>query len=168
MVGAKERRCHMPTESIHFKSVPGAEERHDQGRGQDGCGVDLDVSSYDLWDWFCAYLPLPDLDLGDMIVDLLLAVHELVEINEVLKKGVTTAKDAIINNTEKVEDAHLKVTMIELMVARAIGAKEHIQGLLLDIERWSTKKALSETRRGYRDLLREAKVYLYQLSHRAK
>ncbi|MCU0852220.1 MAG: hypothetical protein MUC90_03040 [Thermoplasmata archaeon] len=58
-------------------------------------GVDLDVTADQLWEYFETDLPVPDISLGEVILNPLLVVHELVEIDEVLKMGLR------IGNIEK-------------------------------------------------------------------
>ena len=129
------------------------------------CGIDVDVTADQLWDWFETDLPVPDIELGDVVVNPLLVVHELVEIDEVLKMGLTITKDVIIRNPEKVDDAHLKAARVELAVAEAISATEHIRELTKAIEKWCVDKALSEMRRAeYRHLLDEARESLARLT----
>jgi hypothetical protein len=128
------------------------------------CGVDIDVSAEQLWDWFDTELPVPDIELGDVVIDPLLVVHELVEIDEVLKMGLKLTKDVIIKNPEKLDDAHIKAAEIELMVAKSIGAVDHIESRIKDMERWCVEGTLSELReKEYRQLLVQAKDYLRHL-----
>jgi hypothetical protein len=128
------------------------------------CGVDIDVSAEQLWDWFDTELSVPDIELGDVVIDPLLVVHELVEIDEVLKMGLKLTKDVIIKNPERVDDAHIKAAEIELMVAKSIGAVDHIESRIKDMERWCVEGTLSELReKEYRQLLVQAKDYLRHL-----
>jgi hypothetical protein len=128
------------------------------------CGVDIDVSAEQLWDWFDTELSVPDIELGDVVIDPLLVVHELVEIDEVLKMGLKLTKDVIIKNPEKLDDAHIKAAEIELMVAKSIGAVDHIESRIKDMERWCVEGTLSELReKEYRQLLVQAKDYLRHL-----
>jgi hypothetical protein len=129
------------------------------------CGVDVDVTADQLWDWFDTELPIPDIELGDVILDPLLVVHELVEIDEVLKMGLVITKDIVIRNPKKIDDAHLKATRVELMVAKSVGATEHLKDRILDIEKWCQDKTLTESRRAeYRDLLDQAKKCVSHLT----
>ena len=132
------------------------------------CGVDLNVTADQLWEWFDTELPVPDIELGDVIVDPLLVVHELVEIDEVLKMGLAITKDVIVKNPKKIDDAHLKATKIELMIARSLGAVEHIEDRIHSIESWCEDETLTALRRKeYRELLAEAEGCLKALKHRA-
>ena len=129
------------------------------------CGIDVDVTADQLWEWFETDLPVPDIELGDVIVNPLLVVHELVEIDEVLKMGLTITKDVIVRNPGKIDDAHLKAARIDLAVAETIRATEHLKEMTKSIERWCLEKTLAETRRAeYRQLLFDAKKTLASLT----
>jgi hypothetical protein len=131
------------------------------------CGLDVDATTEDLIEWFDTELPIPDIALDDIVIDPLLVVHELVEIDEMLKMGLTLAKDIIKKNPEKVDDAHLKAAEIEMRIAHSIGAAEHLRDRIKDIESWCVNKALSESRRAdYRRLLTTTKDYLSELEHK--
>ncbi len=131
------------------------------------CGLDVDATTVDLIDWFATDLPIPDITLGEVVMDPLLVVHELVEIDEMLKMGFTLAKDVIMRNPEKVEDAHLKAAEVEMRIASEIGAAEHIRDRIKDMERWCVDKALSEGRKAeYRRLLATTKEYLSDLERK--
>lgn len=130
------------------------------------CGLDVDATTEDLIEWFDNELPIPDIALDDVVVNPLLVVHELVEIDEILKMGFTLAKDVIMKNPEKVEEAHLKAVAVEMKIAHSIGAAEHLGDRVKDIECW-LDKTLSESRRAdYRRLLATAKDYLSDLERK--
>jgi hypothetical protein len=130
------------------------------------CGIDVDATAEQLWDWFGADLPVADTEeLGDIIVNPLLVIHELVEIDEMLKMGYAITKDVIVRNPDEVDKAHLAAARVELKVAKAIGATDHIRGLLAAIERWCVDETVPEARRGeYRRLLKEAAETLAELT----
>ena len=131
------------------------------------CGLDVDATTEDLIEWFDTELPIPDIALDDIVIDPLLVVHELVEIDEVLKMGLTLAKDIIKKNPEKVEDAHLKAAAIEMKIAHSIGAAEHLRDRIKDMESWCVDKALSEScRADYRRLLTTTENYLSDLERK--
>lgn len=127
-------------------------------------GIDVDVTADQLWEWFETDLPFPDISLGEIVLNPLLVVHELVEIDEVLKMGLVITKDVIMRNPEKVDDAHLIAAKIELLVARNLGAAEHIKERIINIESWALDKTISEGRRAdYHRLLAEAKDALSRI-----
>lgn len=128
------------------------------------CGIDVDTTTEDLIDWFDTELPFPDITLGEVVIDPLLVVHELVEIDEMLKMGFALTKDVIMKNPEEVDDAHLKAAGIEMKIAHSIGAAEYIRDRIKDMEGWCIDKALAESRRAdYRQLLKTTKDYLSEL-----
>jgi len=131
------------------------------------CGLDIDATTDDLIDWFDTDLPTPDITLGEVVINPLLVVHELVEIDEMLKMGLTLAKDIIKKNPEKVDDAHLKAAAVEMKIAHSIGAAEHLRDRMKDMEKWCVNKALSESRKAdYRRLLTTTENYLSDLEHK--
>jgi hypothetical protein len=128
------------------------------------CGIDSDVTTDDLIQWFETEVPIPDISLGEVILDPLLVVHELVEIDEILKMGLELTKDVIIKNPEKVDDAHLKAAAIEVMIANRIGAVKHLRKRIEDMEKWCVEKTLSDSRRAeYRRLMMVTKDLLSEL-----
>lgn len=131
------------------------------------CGLSVDTTTDELIDWFATELPQADIELGEVVLNPLLVVHELVEIDEMLKMGFVLTKDVIIKNPDKVDDAHLIAAKIEMKIARDIGAAEHIRDRIKDIERWCGEKALPESRRAeYRLLLTTTKGYLSDMDRR--
>jgi hypothetical protein len=127
-------------------------------------GIDLDVTADQLWEYFETDLPVPDISLGDVILNPFLVVHELVEIDEVLKMGLAITKYVIVRNPEKVDDAHLTAARIELMVAERFRATEHIRDRIGNIEKWTVDETLSEDRKTeYRRLLADAREALSRL-----
>jgi hypothetical protein len=130
-------------------------------------GIDVDATTDDLIEWLDTELPIPDIALGDVVIDPLLVVHELVEIDELLKMGLTLAKDVIKRNPEKVDGAHLKAAAVEMNIAHSIGAAEHLRTRIKDMETWCVDKALSESRRAeYRGLLKTTEYYLFDLERK--
>lgn len=127
-------------------------------------GIDVDVTAEQLWEWFETDLPFPDISLGEVVINPLLVVHELVEIDEVLKMGFAITRDVIMRNPEKVDDAHLIAAKVELLVAKNVGAAEHIKERIAHIERWAVDETVSEGRKvDYRRLLAEAKDALSRI-----
>ncbi|MDD1770530.1 MAG: hypothetical protein LUO79_05540 [Methanomassiliicoccales archaeon] len=125
------------------------------------CGIDIDVTADQLWSWFETDLPFPDIELGEVIVDPLTVIHELVEIDEVLKMGLSITKDVIIKHPAQVDDAHWTAARVELKVAEMIGAFDHIEERIGSMEKWCVDHSLPEKRRAeYRQLLAEARSML--------
>jgi len=131
------------------------------------CGLNVDATVEDLIDWFDTELPVPDITLGAVLLDPLLVVHELVEIDEMLKMGFKLSKDVIMKNPIEVDDAHLKAAEIEMRIAHSIGAAEHIRDRIKDVESWCVDKALPERRKAeYKQLLTTVKDYLSDLERK--
>ena len=129
------------------------------------CGIKVEVTADQLWDWFQTDLPVPDVELGEVVIDPLTVIHELVEIDEILKMGLAITKDVIIKNPEKVDDAHLRAAKVELEVAKAIRAVDHMRERILSIEGWCVDKTLSEDRKAeYRRLLAKTKADIAELT----
>lgn len=131
------------------------------------CGLDVDATAEDLVEWFDTALPIPDITLGEVVLNPLLVVHELVEIDEMLKMGFALTKDVILKNPGKVDDAHLKAAEIEMRIAHSIGAIEHIKDRILDMESWCVDESLAECRRAdYGRLLATTREYLSDLERK--
>jgi len=155
-------------EMIHLATtIEEVREAVDRAKGiLEDCGASVDVTADQLWDWFETDLPIGDTEeLGEIITNSLLVIHELVEIDEVLNMGLAITKDVIVENPEKVDTAHLKAARVELMVAKAIGETDHIRDMCAAIENWCVDKTVSEINRvEYRKLLSEAKSCLAGLA----
>ncbi len=125
-------------------------------------GVPVDVTADQLWEWFETELPgVDNEELGEIIGNSLLVIHELVEIDEALKMGLAITKDVIVKNPDKIDTAHLRAAKVELAIAKAIGETEHIRDRCESMEQWCVDKAVSEANRvEYRKLLSEAKSFL--------
>jgi len=133
------------------------------------CGIDTDVTTDDLIQWFETEIPIPDISLGDVILDPLLVVHELVEIDEILKMGLELTKDVIIKNPRKVDDAHLKAATVEVKIANSIGSVEHLRERVKDMEKWCVEETLPESRRiEYRRLMLDTKRILSDLERKRR
>lgn len=120
-------------------------------------GIICNTSVADLKAWFEADTPFEDSCLDDIIGNPFLVIHELVEIDEVLKKGLQIGKRTIVDNLEKVDEAHLKAATIELWIAFTLGDREHISSRLPDIKRWIEDSTVTpRQKKKYRRLLATA------------
>jgi hypothetical protein len=134
-------------------------------------GLDSDVTYEDFVDWFESEVPVPDVTIGDVVMDPLLVVHELVEIHEVLKMGLELSQEVLARNQDKVKDAHMKATATDLVVARNTNAMEHIKRRARELEKRCVDESVSESARTeYRKLLELSKELLSDLEkgHRPK
>jgi len=117
-------------------------------------GYDCQVEAEELRLWFEADT-IYDMDFGldKVIARPLIVVHELVEIDNVKKMGLTLTKDVIVNNAQKVDDAHLKATEVELEIAASLGDLKHIRDRLDDIRMWMEDTSVTPgDRRRYREM----------------
>jgi hypothetical protein len=112
------------------------------------------VTAEDLVQWFEADTPYDqDFGLEEAIAIPLIVVHELVEIENVKQMGLRLTKDVIINNLNKVDDAHLKATEIELQLAKSTKNVGHIRDRLKDINTWINDPSVTpENKESYRRL----------------
>ena len=124
-------------------------------------GIDSDVTYEDLVSWCESELPLPEITIGDIVVDPLLLIHEMTEIDEMLKMGLELTKDALGKDPNRVATARLRAMEKELDVARHFNAVEHIRRRLEDLETRAKDNALTEdVRRGYSRLRTASKETL--------
>ncbi len=66
----------------------------------------------------------------------LIVAHEIVEIAALKQMGLRITSEVVVRNFEQVYRAHLRATMVELEIAEAIGAYDHIEERLGVIENW--------------------------------
>jgi type IV secretory pathway protease TraF len=127
-------------------------------------GLDSDVTYEDFVGWFESEVPVPDVTIGEVVIDPLLVVHELAEIHEVLMMGLELSKEVLASNRDKVDTAHRKATATDLIVARSINAIEHIGRRANELEKSCANKTLPENVRAeYRRLLALTKQSLSDL-----
>ena len=127
-------------------------------------GIDSDVTYDDFVDWFESEVPVPDIEIGDAVLDPLLVVHELAEIHEVLQMGLELSKEVLERNRDKVWAAHLKALATEMKVAKSVQAAEHMKSRLGTIQQCCMDSRLpSDLRSEYRKLLQTTKRALSDL-----
>ena len=130
-------------------------------------GLDSDVTYSDLVDWFESEVPVPDVEIEDIVLDPLLVVHELVEIREIVKMGLELSRDSLAKNKDKVWEAHLKAIATEMLVARRAHALEHMRSRLGDIERCCTDSRIpAKLRASYGKLYAVTKDVVSDLQRR--
>ena len=72
------------------------------------------ATAADLRQWYEADTPFDDnFGLDEVLRHPLLVTHELVEIDNVKRMGLSLTKDVIVTNLEKIDDAHLIATKAE-------------------------------------------------------
>lgn len=129
-------------------------------------GYDCTTTADDLRRWFEADTPFDeDFGLDDVLRHPLLVVHELVEIANVKRMGLSLTKDVIVTNLEKVDDAHLTATEAELKIAFALRDVGHIKHRLDNIRMWSEDDTVTpENKEKYRRMYSETLKALQSLS----
>lgn len=117
-------------------------------------GHDCHVTPEDLVQWFEADTPYDQgFGLKEAIAIPLIVVHELVEIENVKRMGLRLTKDVIVNNLNRVDDAHLKATEIELELAESTKNVEYIRDRLKDMNGWIKDPSVTpENKESYRKL----------------
>ncbi len=77
-----------------------------------------------------------DLSLEQVLKNIFLVVHELVEISEIKKMNLQLTKNVILKNPSKIYKAHLIATEKELKIAFLVDNIEHIKRRRKDVEDW--------------------------------
>ena len=105
--------------------------------------------------WFECDTPNPDIGLDIVMRNRYLLVHELVEIDEVKRKGLKLTKDVIIKNPAIVDAAHLRAAEVEIEIAEKERDYSHIQWRYSHIKGWSEDPNVPESLRAeYTDFYR--------------
>lgn len=115
-------------------------------------GYDCNTTAGDLVRWFEADTPFDEnFGLDEVLKEPLIVVHELVEIENVKKMGLAMEKDVIVKNLEKVDDAHMIATEVELRLAASMKDVKHLRDRLENIRMWSEDDTVTpENKRKYR------------------
>lgn len=121
-------------------------------------GNDCRTTVEDFVLWFQADTPYDQGDEFEIVIhNPLLVAHELVEIESVKAMGLKLTKDVIVRNMQKVDDAHLKATQIELELAVSLKASQHISERVDHICMWIEDSSVSaENKEQYRILRQRA------------
>jgi len=129
-------------------------------------GYDCTTTADDLRRWFEADTPFDeDFGLNEVLKQPLIVVHELVEIENVKQMGLSLTKDVIIKNLEKVDDAHMIATEVELKIAIAMRDVNHFRDRLENIRMWSEDDTVNpENKEKYRRMHSETLNALQSLS----
>jgi len=129
-------------------------------------GYDCTTTADDLRRWFEADTPFDEnFGLDEVLKHPLIVVHELVEIENVKRMGLSLTKDVIVRNLEKIDDAHMIATEVELKIAIATGDVNHIRDRLENIRMWSEDDTVTpENKEKYRKMHSETLRVLQSLS----
>jgi hypothetical protein len=131
-------------------------------------GYDCTTTADDLRRWFEADTPFDEnFGLNEVLKQPLIVIHELVEIENVKQMGLSLSKDVIIKNLEKVDDAHMIATEVELKIAIALRDVDHIRDRLENIRIWSEDDTVTpENKEKYRRMHSETLNALQSLSEK--
>ena len=111
-------------------------------------GLDCQTTAEELERWFQAETPYDnDMKLEDILEIPLIVVHELVEIDNVKRMGLALTEDVIVENLQKVDDAHLKAAEVELELTFSLMETAHIRDRLKDIKAWSEDPSVTPVNR---------------------
>lgn len=123
------------------------------------------ATAKDLRLWFEADTPYDEnFGLDEVLKNQLIVVHELVEIETVKKMGLALTKDVIVKNLEKVDDAHMIATEVELRIAASIKDVRHLRDRLENIRMWSEDDTVTpENKKKYRRMHLETSRVLEDL-----
>ncbi len=109
-------------------------------------GHECQTTAEELVLWFQADTPFDENFGLDVIIKTpLLVVHELVEIEQVKKMGLALTKDVIVNNLEKVDDAHMRAAEVELRIAASENDLEHLLARAENVRMWSEDDSVTHT-----------------------
>ena len=129
-------------------------------------GYNCTTTADDLRRWFDADTPFDeDFGLDEVLKHPLIVVHELVEIENVKQMGLSLTKDVIVKNLEKIDDAHMIAAEVELKMAIAMRAVDHIRDRLESIRMWIEDDTVTpENKEKYRKMHSETLKALQSLS----
>lgn len=136
---------------------PEVEERLEAARHSLGVvGYTCDVSGRDVEEYLNADTYYETLSMDDMLKDPFLCIHEVVEVNEIKRRGLRITRDVIINHYEEVMEAHLKATEVELEISKEMGNYDNIRTKVTYMKGWMEDPLLTdELKRKCEDLYRK-------------
>ncbi len=101
----------------------------------------------ELMAWLRTDTPYPNPSPADLLDVPFLVVHEIVEIAEARGMGLRITKDVIVRNMERINDAHLRATDVELDIAIHEGRTDYVRSRFLDLRCWSRDPLLTPSQR---------------------
>lgn len=102
------------------------------------------IKAQELIDYFKGDAPSGDMTtLEDILNSEWLLIHELVEINELKKRGFEISAKLLYTHADDVFIAHLIATELELSLAREAGNFDWIKRRINDIKNWIEDPTLS-------------------------
>lgn len=109
----------------------------------------------DLSEWLQTDTPYPNPSPAELLDTVYLVVHEIVEIAEAKRMGLGIAKDVIVRNMERINDAHLIAADVELRVAASEGDVRYVSERQADLRSWCEDPLLTGPQRTAYASLRE-------------
>ncbi|RLE51866.1 MAG: hypothetical protein DRJ20_01305 [Candidatus Methanomethylicota archaeon] len=98
-------------------------------------GYECNVTPEDFIVYMEAETPYPDLGLEEILENIILVAHELVEINEIKKMNLPLTRRVIMDNLEEIYEIHVvKALPIELQLAEKLSDYNYIKWRLRTIE----------------------------------
>jgi hypothetical protein len=110
-------------------------------------GYDYSASSEELIAWLEADTPYPNPPHESLVRNPYLVVHEIVEIAEARKAGLTITKNVIVGNMRTVSDAHLIAAAVEFDIAAKDRAADHLRSRYRDLTSWCEDPLLTPGQR---------------------
>ncbi len=101
----------------------------------------------DLMAWLQTDTPYPNPSPAEILDTPLLVVHEIVEIAEVRRMGLRITKDVIVRNMERINDAHLRATEVELDLAIREERTDYVRSRSRDVASWCEDPLLTPPQR---------------------
>ncbi len=101
----------------------------------------------ELMAWLQTDTPYPNPSPAEILDTPLLVVHEIVEIAEVRRMGLRITKDVIVRNMERINDAHLRATEVELELAIRDRRTDYVLSRFRDVASWCEDPLLTPAQR---------------------
>ncbi|HKZ89878.1 MAG TPA: hypothetical protein VJ300_06445 [Thermoplasmata archaeon] len=125
------------------------------------CGYSSHATTKDFVAWLQTDTPYPNPTPHALLENPFLVVHEIVEIEEVKRRGLRITRDVIVRNLKAVDIAHARAAEVELEVAKVHGAFDHLRERLEDVRGWSLDPVVTPAqKKRYRSLYRKTKAAL--------
>ncbi|HYM39318.1 MAG TPA: hypothetical protein VEY12_04115 [Thermoplasmata archaeon] len=112
-------------------------------------------SARELEAWLQTDTPYPNPEPAAILASPFLVVHEIVEIEETKRAGLTITKDVILRHTEAINDAHLAAAEVELRIAAMEREREYVASRFDDLQSWCEDPVLTPGQRAAYESLRD-------------
>ncbi len=129
-------------------------------------GKRCNVSPDELIAWFETDTQYPDITLGEVLRSPWLVIHEIVEVDEVKRKGLTIAKNTILRNPAIVDEAHFTAAVVELRAAIDGKDSAYLRARIEDVRRWAKDPLVPpEMKKRYQSLAEETEHALITIEN---